>query len=373
MKLLFVAHENALVGAGRSLLTLLAEIAKTKEHVLMVILPAKGPMDAELEKLHIKYTVIPYWYSIHSIENYSNFKETVKEVLNYIALARMKKIVKSYSPDYVISNSLAEDVGARAAQMLNIRHIYYIREFLEEDFQICFRKPKRAKTLIENADKVIFISKAISQKYLEKYRIKRYRVIYDGIDSEEYLFPGHTILENETIQAVQIGRLCDGKGTFDTIKVFGKLKSKRYVLDLYGYGEPAYVARLEKYIEENNLGSRIRLHGFDDTVSEKIKNKDILIMNSKSEGLGRVTLEGMLAGCLVIGRAAGATVELIQNGVNGLTYKNSEGLENILDHVVPDNQKMCQEIAKSGQKYALEQFRPGKNAREFLEWIREDQ
>ena len=96
-------------------------------------------------------------------------------------------------------------------------------------------------------------------------------------------------------------------------------------------------------------------------------------MNSKSDGLGRVTLEGMLAGCLVIGRAAGATVELIQNGVNGLTYKNSEGLENILDHAVPDNQKMCQEIAKSGQKYALEQFRPGKNAREFLEWIREDQ
>lgn len=371
MKLLFVAHENALVGAGRSLLTLLAEIAKTKEHELIVLLPFKGKMEAELERLHIKYLIIPYWYSIHNVDNYNNFKEAVKEVLNYIALIRIKVMLKKYVPDCVISNSLAEDVGARAAQMLNIRHIYYIREFLEEDFQICFRKPKRAKTLIENADRVIFISKAISQKYLEKYRIKKYRVIYDGIDPEEYLFSGHTILENETIQAVQIGRLCDGKGTLDTIKVFGKLKSKRYVLDLYGYGEPAYVEKLEKYIEENNLGSRIRLHGFDDTVSEKIKSKDILIMNSKSEGLGRVTLEGMLAGCLVIGRAAGATLELIQNGVNGLTYKNSEGLENILDHVVPDNQKMCQEIARSGQEYVLEQFRPEKNAREFLEWMRE--
>lgn len=353
------------------MLTLLGELKKRENCELRVVLPARGPMEKELQTMKIEYVIIPFWYSVRKLEAYHNTKEGVKEILNQIAVCRMKSEIKVFTPDYVISNSVAEDVGARAAQALQVKHIYYVREFLEEDFEICFRKPNRAKTLIENADKVIFISNAIAQKYVNKYHIDRYKIIYDGIHPEQYICRNHSILNQSKIHLIQVGRLCEGKGTLETIKVVEKLEQERYVLDLYGYGEPSYVRKLEQYIEENHLGNRIHLHEFDDQIADRIKEKDILIMNSRSEGLGRVTLEGMLAGCLVLGRETGATAEIIQNGVNGLTFCNSKELEHLLSDVVMSQKNKCRELAQNGQRYALEQFSPEKNAREFLNWVEE--
>lgn len=48
---------------------------------------------------------------------------------------------------------------------------------------------------------------------------------------------------------------------------------------------------------------------------------DINLVCSRSEGLGRITIESMLAGCLTISAAAGATCEIIKDKDNGLLYQ----------------------------------------------------
>lgn len=82
------------------------------------------------------------------------------------------------------------------------------------------------------------------------------------------------------------------------------------------------------------------------------------------EGLGRVTIEGQMAGCLVIGAAAGATTEIVSDGETGLLYElgNPEDLADKLIYA-EDHPEMMNQIAIAGQERACQVF----NVQHYLE------
>lgn len=55
-----------------------------------------------------------------------------------------------------------------------------------------------------------------------------------------------------------------------------------------------------------------------------LRRADAILMCSKREAFGRVTVEGMLAGKPVIGANSGGTLELIQDGITGLLYTSGD-------------------------------------------------
>ena len=56
---------------------------------------------------------------------------------------------------------------------------------------------------------------------------------------------------------------------------------------------------------------------------------DIALVASCSEAFGRVTVEAMLAGMLVIGADVAGTSELICDGVNGILYEDDNQICNL--------------------------------------------
>ena len=118
-------------------------------------------------------------------------------------------------------------------------------------------------------------------------------------------------------------------------------------------------------ISKYKLESQITISGFFVNMKEKLSGKDILIMNSKSEGFGRVTVEGMLTGCLVIGRNSGGTAEIIIDKVNGLLFENEANFVNIIKEIYA-NRDTYRKLAKSGQKYAAEKFDCVNTAQNFM-------
>ena len=89
-------------------------------------------------------------------------------------------------------------------------------------------------------------------------------------------------------------------------------------------------------------------------------------MCSVSEAFGRVTVEGMLSGALIIGKNCAATCELLQNNKTGLLYYNTNDLVEKIKYVY-DNIDVCKMIAKNGQKDASKRFTSEINGREINE------
>ncbi len=88
-----------------------------------------------------------------------------------------------------------------------------------------------------------------------------------------------------------------------------------------------------------------------------MQQADILLMCSRKEAFGRVTVEGMKAGKPVIGAGSGGTKELIRDGYNGFLYtfgdyrELAEKVKYLCQH--PDE---AGQMGENGKQWALEKF-----------------
>jgi glycosyltransferase involved in cell wall biosynthesis len=70
----------------------------------------------------------------------------------------------------------------------------------------------------------------------------------------------------------------------------------------------------------NNIQDRIEFVGYVNNSSAYLKAANVVLVCSRCEAFGRVTVEGMLAGKPVIGSRCGGTAELLMDGFNGFGY-----------------------------------------------------
>ena len=100
---------------------------------------------------------------------------------------------------------------------------------------------------------------------------------------------------------------------------------RRYVtLDIIGWDDPVYRAKLERMIHALHLEQQVRFLGTRDDIGQLLAGYNIGLMCSKSEGFGRVTAEYMYAGLGVIAADTGASPELVCNGKTGLIYRRDD-------------------------------------------------
>jgi glycosyltransferase involved in cell wall biosynthesis len=88
-----------------------------------------------------------------------------------------------------------------------------------------------------------------------------------------------------------------------------------------------------------------------------MKQCDLLLMCSRNEAFGLVTLEAMQAGIPVIGTRSGGTVELVTDNVNGFLYTpgNYEELAEKLEFLY-DNHDRVKEMGNFSKQIAEERF-----------------
>jgi glycosyltransferase involved in cell wall biosynthesis len=81
--------------------------------------------------------------------------------------------------------------------------------------------------------------------------------------------------------------------------------------------EREYVDRVHAAVDEAALGDRVTFEGALDDPFPAYRGADVVLMCSKDEAFGRVTVEAMKLGLPVIGVDSGGTKELIEDGVTG--------------------------------------------------------
>lgn len=375
-KILFISHEFGVNGSSASLLSLIKGINKDKDNIEMVVLlpwmPSKYKLaKKEFETNGIKCREFPYRINYKYTNQRKTIKECLYDILNYVGVWLIGIYIKKNKFDIICSNSSAVDVGARAARLTNTPHVYYIREFMEEDHGLEYRNKRRMRKLLESSEYIIFISKAIEKKYVSLYKLKNTKQFYNDFDISKYYIANHPILTAERINLIQVGMYSDGKGTLNSIELMHKLRDEGiedFHLEFIGEGSQDYKTCMRQLIDEHQLHSHITISPYAKNIEEKMSNADILLMNSRAEGMGRVTIEGMLAGCLVLGRNEGGTAELLKHDVSGLLYNNEQEFVSIVRDIINDRSK-GRKIAEFGQKWALKEFALGKAAENFCDFV----
>lgn len=153
-----------------------------------------------------------------------------------------------------------------------------------------------------------------------------------------------------------------------------ELKKRGYDFELNMYGSGPEEQRIKDLIQSLDVADVVRLCGNkpNEQILEEMRRHDIFVFTSdKNEGWGAVVNEAMGSGCAVVASdAIGSVPFLIEDGVNGYTFK-SGSVEDITSKVASllDDPKLCRCLGKRAYETISKVWSPDNAAANLLKLI----
>ncbi|HEY6455942.1 MAG TPA: glycosyltransferase family 4 protein [Steroidobacteraceae bacterium] len=159
------------------------------------------------------------------------------------------------------------------------------------------------------------------------------------------------------LRILVVSRLIERKGIDTLIMALGRSGNENLSLDVAGDGPQARA--LQRLAHVCGVAERVRFHGFVDRagLTSLYAGTDIFVLASLAESCSMALLEAMGMGLPVIATRVGGTVELVENGINGLlfTAQNVEELAAAL-RTLAANPALRERFAAANRALSARQF-----------------
>lgn len=364
---MYILNSSTMGGAAYSLLDMLKEIIKYVNPT--VIMPVATEAKPVFEALNIHCYEVDFAADYVKIGEVTAEKQETDYKQSYEAALQLLPIIEKEKIQLIHINSSTSYFGAIAALIAKIPYIYHIRELMEEQFGCEFINTRIKQELYARADEIIAISEYVRQKYYEKYSVNA-KKIYNGIDIQKYKLKLNTGKEFKNI-FLAAAAISYGKGQLDAVHAAEILLQKGYSdikLVIVGSGG-GYSWALNKYIKIKGLEKNIKILPFQSDLSELHRQTSYALTCSQHEALGRVTIEAMLGGNIVIGADSGGTTEIIgRDESRGFLYElhNSAALADAMVKAMRCPDEMKRQMMFEAQEYAEKTFENSGYCREIL-------
>lgn len=249
----------------------------------------------------------PYKGKLISL-NISSYRNIfLKVYCLFLALNRFKKVIKTESPDYVISFS----TPANFINVLSSKNpILRVESFMTSACKGFEGKIYKIliKVLYNRAEKIISVSKEISNDLINNFSVKKEKIklIYNPIDVKqiqnlikEPLLPEHEKIFKSPV-IISAGRLSLEKNYECLIRSFREVKNKVRDANLVILGEGQQEQNLRKLITDLNVCDNVYLLGWQKNPFKFLAKSKIFVLTSLWEGLPNAILEAMACGIPVI-------------------------------------------------------------------------
>lgn len=325
-----------------------------------------------------KYEIILIVSNQYKRKNYVNLVDAFENVdmirsidpksdLN--AIKAIRKLLKKYKPDIVYCHSSKAGALGRIANMgLKNKCVYNPHGWA---FNMRGNKIKKLiylsieKVLAPFCSAIICISGAEKESAL-KYKIckeKKLKVIYNGIDFEEYNMDYHMdtrkLLEipEDAFVVGMVGRLAEQKAPDVFVKAANRIKEKIPEAFFIIVGDGPEWDEIEQQIEDSGLKECFILSGWTRRPMEYIKIFDVALLLSRWEGFGLVLPEYMLAGKPIVATAVDAIPYIIEDGKNGVLVEkdNCKEVISAIMKIYQDD-KLKKKLVSQGKKQVVNKY-----------------
>jgi glycosyltransferase involved in cell wall biosynthesis len=351
IKIIWLLHDAFPSGATKCVFEYIDIIDKEKYEFILII-PRKGLIIEEIEKRKIKYYIVPFYHSTRDLRKKIPFINPKRYFRNLYAIHSLIKILKKEKPHKTITNTITSNILGFASSILKINHIQYVHEFGKEDHGFTFNFGEKIGYKLINflTYKIITNSEASKNKLekfikSEKISIIRYPINIPMFSNAEKF---------ETKSFIFLGQISKSKCQLDVLKAINNFKNVPiFKLNIIGsIVDKEYFEELQEYISKNNLSKIVTIYNFMHHPYEFLQKHHFLIMASKMEAFGRVTVEAMLLGVPVIGRNTGGTKELIEEEANGFKFETIEELSNIIEKSIFLSEDKYIKLVENSKKFA---------------------
>lgn len=190
------------------------------------------------------------------------------------------------------------------------------------------------KKLITFSDSVVFVSESLRKEAENTLgmKIESSSIIYNSTPT-----PISVDVRRNPNLLLFVGRIVKKKGVDILVDAFNHLQAKYRELELWVVGDGDELLN----ISNSNRNRRIKFWGFATDpiqMAKFYKSSTIFIAPSRYEPFGKVAIEAMSYGCVVVASNVGGLNEVVKDGENGLLFETEEinSLVGILEKVLND-------------------------------------
>ena len=310
-KLIFIWNNFLIGGTERMLLDLLKNLDRNKFDISIITILGSGPMEKDFSDLGCSI------FFFGSKKYPSSFLlKAIWFVSIPIILLRLVITLRKINPDTIVTSLYQSDIlGYLSNLILNKKIISIQHDMVRKGSIIRWLKIKAFK----KTNQVIAISDNVKQFLIEYFKVSasKIEIIYNGVDFERFSSFKKSDDNWGPVFGI-IARLDKIKGHICILEALKKLKNKRIQLPEFIFvGDGAERENLDNFIKQNDL-SNVRLVGETLDIGQYLKQIDVFIFPSLSEGLGIAILEALVAKKLVIASNVGGVKELIKNCKTGI-------------------------------------------------------
>jgi len=188
-------------------------------------------------------------------------------------------------------------------------------------------------------------------------------VIYNGVDQQRYLIPTSGTLRaqlNIPEDAPLIGSLGNirpAKNYEMLIDAVALLKNPHAHFIIAGHQKEKLMEKLDAQMRALGVHQQIHFIGFYDNTPEFLKQIDLFVLSSSSEGFSIATIEAMAAGLPVIATRCGGPEEILQHGSTGylVSVHAPQELANAIKNLL-DNPEEAKRLASAGYDHMRNTF-----------------
>ena len=356
IKIAILMHSDGLEGTGRSHIEMVRSLIESGNQVCTLLPQSQSEMKSILIQIGSEVHVVgdlPWWTATSDLS-----------LVNFININLIKKLM-SLGPDLIVTQTGVIPQAAIAAKILNTPHVWYLREYLDQDhgLRIPFAKEEFSKVVLDLSQKVLTNSEEIAKYFYP-----------EGNSKIEIMHP--FVLEIKSLQLTKVpsrslrlgvvATISENKGQVVAVEALRLLVRKGFdvTLEIYGNCDHTYIQIFSDLIAAYDLETRVKLHGFVADRSKIYSNIDVLLVTSRFEAFGRTAIEGMMNSIPVLISDTAAMAKIYSEMKICLNFEsqNPNSLSKQIELLVSD-QDLWSKMTQNALKFASKESSVEKSSR----------
>jgi glycosyltransferase involved in cell wall biosynthesis len=209
-------------------------------------------------------------------------------------------------------NPAVHHYGAIAAWMARVPAVVNTRHGPATSFGRAYQE-RYFRTVMPLTDRVVFVCEDSRRHLMDKHGLdsSKSAVILNGIELGAFLEkPAAPMTALPRVRFGAVGRMVPVKAHSILIDAFAELSRKLPEAELRIVGGGPLENKLKEQARKAGLDNRIRIEGLNHRIADVLRELDVFVLPSTSEGLPLVILEAMAAGLPVVSTRIGGVPEV---------------------------------------------------------------
>lgn len=266
--------------------------------------------------------------------------DSMTPIVSYLYPGKLIRIIREQKIDVVHVHSGCWHKTAIAARYCGVKKIIYTdhgRKFPDSSKVMILDRlvspiTRHVVAVSDNLGKYLRVNVGIPEK--------KVKVIINGIDVDRFLIARNLVTSNVCLRFGIIARLAPVKDIATLIRAMAIVRQHNPHVLLSIVGDGPERDSLESLVNELGLAQVISFLGFRRDIPSVLKEIDIFVLVSLSEGTSITLLEAMASGKPVVVTDVGGNPAIVEQGVNGLLVPpgDSEVLAQALLNISVDSE-----------------------------------